>query len=742
MFNKKKLIGILIITIIFFSGLFIRLESLDIKRVPQDEKDFFMDTEGKPYMYELDSYYNYRLTKNYIDHGYMGDKFIGNVEWDSYSYYPPGVPMDYPPLIVYLTSFIYTIINYFTNIPLLTVCFWLPAFIAPFAGVITYIFVKRFSDDAAGLTAGILVVLSPLYMLRTVPGWFDTDMFNVFFPILIVWLFMEALYNENLKIKSLISFASAFSMFLFSMAWNGWQYIFYLITLFTSFYIIWLKLKSKDIKNCLIVLLIFSISSSLLIFLTGFINFLKPFYGLLDITKLIGVSNPWDPWPNLYITISELQIPTLDAFILDIGIFLLFFGILGFLLVFRLMLNKKMFHNILKTQSSFFYLFLLAWLFLSFISIFKGARFIILALPPLAISSGIAVGILLKYLENFHKNKNFVRYLSLLLLILIIIPSFLNAYDSLKMLKPAANDDLWNSAEWIRVNTPEDAVVISDWSYGHLFTAISERPVSFDGRSAYIETSPIRTLYGDNLTFNGKIPNTSREYWISHAFSTTNETLSAGIFRMLATSGDYAYFTLENITSSTPKSVEILNEILGIDKHSAFQLLTNKYNFSEEQSIKILNYTHPTYVKPFVIVTYDRMIETGSWDFTFGSWDFVKSKGGNFTYSVGSFEYNKQIINSTNEVKYAFKNNTITWKNMEPYCIVELKNGKIKKRYINPKSNFCIFLLWDNEQTVVIDKKFENSLFSKLILEKINTTNFKSVYHNKKVTVWEIKKIE
>jgi len=44
----------------------------------------------------------------------------------------------------------------------------------------------------------------------------------------------------------------------------------------------------------------------------------------------------------------------------------------------------------------------------------------------------------------------------------------------------------------------------------------------------------------------------------------------------------------------------------------------------------------------------------------------------------------------------------------------------------------------DIGKTVVIDKKFENSVFTKLVLEKINTNCFESLYRNKKVVVWNV----
>src|SRR4030066_165320 len=120
------------------------------------DKEFYQDQNGLPYMYDCDSYYNYRLTKNFLDHGYLGDTKINDIEWDVHSYYPPGVPMEYPPLIVYITAYVYKFINLFTYVSLIKVCFWIPMFIGPLAGIIVYFFISL-----GGL---VLFILSRVYI--------------------------------------------------------------------------------------------------------------------------------------------------------------------------------------------------------------------------------------------------------------------------------------------------------------------------------------------------------------------------------------------------------------------------------------------------------------------------------------------------------------------------------------------------------------------------------------------------
>ena len=178
-----------------------------------------------------------------------------------------------------------------------------------------------------------------------------------------------------------------------------------------------------------------------------------------------------------------------------------------------------------------------------------------------------------------------------------------------------------------------------------MFTAIADRPVSLDGRMGYIETLPIRN-YDTGYIFKDSSPSIYRDYWINRALSTNNETLSNGIFRMLATSGDLAYLTVFNTTKNTRVSVGILNDILGVDKNTARTLLLKKYHLDQQNVEAILYYTHPDNPRPWVLVTTDGMLDTGKDILKSGEWDFNKVQGVNYTYSVYKFNITNDIINT------------------------------------------------------------------------------------------------
>ncbi|NYB52726.1 MAG: peptide transporter [Methanobacteriaceae archaeon] len=744
--NQKVFIRISIILLIFFIGFIMRVETTHLDTLSDMEKHYYQDQNGLPYMYELDSYYNYRLTENYLNHGYLGDAKINGVEWDLHSYYPPGVPLDYPPLIVYLTALIYKFINLFADIPLLVVCFWLSAFIAPLAGIAAYFLVGRLTNQYGAVAAGILSVTIPYYFVRTVPGWFDTDMFNLLFPFLVVGLFFSAMENINSPDKKglIYSCLTAISLFLFSLAWNGWQYLFYLISIFWAVYIIISKIRGENIAKHLYNLLLFSAVTLMLVWLfTGFVNILKLVFGPLQLVNLSYGGGSWADWPNLYTSVSELIKPSVEVVISSLGI-TLFAGLFGLVWTFRLLLNEELSQKFIKKMRWITFSFLVFWTLAGFITLNSGERFLVMLIPPLVVNTGIMVGICTEYLgllkntnqiNFFKKHPSSIKVLSVLIVILAVLPGMWPSENSF-LLTPGINDDIWAVSVWINNNTPKNTVIVGDWNNGHLYTAIANRPVLEDGRMGYIETLPVRN-YDDLFPYKDKSPSISRDYWINKAFSTDNETLSLGIMRMLSTSGDQGYITLDMYVGNTSKSVEILNHILGIDRSNARNLLLDNYNINENQADEVLKYTHPDKPSPFVVVTNDKMIGIGHWIFQFGEWDFNEKSSQNYIYSVGRANTTSDFLNSTNDIFMDFKTGNLTWENKTPYFVEFIDNRTIVKRFMDPNSDFGVFII-NGKKAVVMDKKFENSIFTKLVIENNNSTVFKPLYYSNRAVVWAI----
>jgi len=693
-----------IILIIFLTGFLTRLETVELKGMNSTEKAQFTDEKGLPYMYEPDSYYNYRLAANILNHGHPGDKIINGEPWDLHSCYPPGGPVDYPPLILWISIIFYKLLNIFTSIDFMEACFWLPTIIGPLAGIPTFFLVRRYVGNLPGLLAAILLVLAPSYFFRTLPGFFDTDMFNILFPVLVVFFFCKATETNKNYIGPLI--LSSISLAIFSLAWNGWPYIFCIIIISSIFYMIFLKIKGKEVASFAKKVIAFIVISTLFTTLLRPPDYIPIFQGFLNfIFKPEYVGN----WPNAYKSVSELQTPGFKG-LLNIGL-----GLFGAIILGSIMLREKVRKIHLPHFSWYFFILILTWIIFGSIAYFLSARFAILAIPPSMILVGLLIGIMNSYLKHspFRRLNQHRKVLMSFVVISLFALSILQV--SGLYFEPCLDDDFLLACAWIKNETSPSTVVITEWNYGSPLAALSQRPVLIDNRGQ------------GNL----------RTYWFYHAFAVDNESLSIGIFSMLSTSGNKAIELLDKKTKNTSLTVTILDDILGVDKKEAEKILQEKYKMDPNFTKELLSYTHPTN-KPFIILTCDDMILAGEWCVYYGFWDFNKSQGYNYTYSVGLSNDTGQIRYYTNDVTLNLEKGAV-WQNKKPYNTI-IKHGNSKRIIAgDDKSNFSIIVLLDKNWAIVLDRSFQDSLFVKLVILKEETEHIKPIYKNNSTIIWAVK---
>ncbi len=818
---KPIIIIILLFTLVFA----LRAEAANLSSVSDQAKPIFQDDNGVPYFSEMDSYYNYRLTQDYLDHGYLGDTKINGTDWDLHSYYPPGRSAEYPPLIVYLTAFAYKFLNIFGNVPLATVAFWMGAFIASLCVIPAYLFVRRITNDYGGIVAGILVGTAPAYFSHTFAGFFDTDMFNVLLPLLVVWFFVESVRARDIRSRSIFAILSAISMLIFSLAWEGWWYIFYLVIATVIVYLLVSNylLNMKTIKSTrdytskkdwlldqpeIFALLTFIILSSLLIILTaGFSGFTGTLAQALGVTNLQSTVQSTS-YPNVFVSVAELQVPSLSlAGIMEVianvgGIIAFIFGILGvFLLFWRLRTKKleklekpdekdkkrdkgqkrrkkrsqrkkkeisdenatkitmpELTANEKKNYLLYAILFSL-WLILTGYAMTKGVRFAETFAVPIALGAGIFVGLMVDYLKVYIKNPQYRSLTMVLIVIVVAVIPVYNAYAISSSVTPGTDDYMVNSLTWINGNTPPNTVITSWWDFGHLFTAKADRAVTFDGGSQ----------------------NSPRAYWVGKALLTNNESLSAGILRMLTSSGDAGYQTLDNYTKNTGKTVEILNNILGLDKQTALTTMTTKYGLTSEQAQNVLKYTHPDNPAPHVLITSSDMLGKASWWSYFGNWNFQTNQTQSYNYvtgqavvipgnetglnnsiliannavfgqignniSAGVVDVN-EIQNNTNDTKQFISKLSTELQNgnsslvLKPHKLIVVQDKTItQNQIISADSQFSIAIIKDGESymTIVFNKELEDSMFTRLYLLRGQGLNqFNLAYEQQGVMVWNV----
>ena len=808
--NSKELLTkyrpLIIIIILFLFVFAIRAEAAGIGGVPDQMKSYYQDQNGLPYFSEMDSYYNFRMTQDYLNHGYLGDTIKNGTEWDLHSSFPPGQSAEYPPLIVYVTAFTYKFVNLFKHIPLNAVALWIAPFIASLAVIPAYLLIRRITNDYGGITAALLVALAPAYFAHTFSGFFDTDMFNMLMPLLVISFFILSILAKDIKNRTIFAVLSAISMMLFTLAWSGWWYIFYLVIASTMIYLLLsylLKLKTirsnEDFKGKLgwfnnkpelFSLIIFIILSLILMsFTLGPTGVLSTLTSLTGVTQLQSAAVQATSYPNVYVSVSELQIPSISEIITGVGGYLpFFFGFLG-VIAMGLMLrtkeddkkvpekkhrkprrrgrNRQQMEEtvtkkvetpktdmLIQKSNYIFYIILFSiWILITAYAMTKGTRFIEDFSLPITLSAGIFVGLLYSYVKDHISNISYQKVVMGIIVIVVIFSPVVSAYGISSSIVPGTDDSMISSLSYIENNTSNNTVITSWWDFGHLFTDTANRPVTFDGSSQ----------------------NSPRAYWVGKALLTSNETLSVGILRMLASSGDAAPLLLDNYTKNTGTSAQILTDTLGLNKTQAISIMTTQYNLTQVQAQNIVQLTHPDNPTPDVLITSSDMVGKAGWWSFFGSWNFTSNNGTNYQYlasqlnsttinnktlliggnavvaqsngtsfSTGIVNTNAITTNDTTAILNEISNELTSGNGtlvIPPHTLTLINNTSITQTIVSNSSQYSILIINENNTYigVAMNSQLENSMFTRLFFESgAGLTHFKAAYGQPGVIVWNV----
>ena len=850
----KSVVLILIIMAAVFA---LKVPAADLNVLSDDIKGEYVDSSGLPYFSEMDSYYNFRLTQDYADHGYVGDEMINGSEWDMHRYAPTGNQINYELGIVYLTNFIHD--TFCSNMDLKEVAFWTGAIISTLAVIPAFIFARRLTNDYGAIVATLIIVLAPNYFAHTFPGFFDTDMFYYIFSLFFIFFFIETIRAKHIVFKILFAVLSIISIGLFSISWTG--YIFYigLMGIFSVVYLIvsyFLNVGEDPQEDYSHKLLWFihqnEFKSIVILGVIGFIvlavfrgldGVTGIFSSLLGLLSLQSASRVVGGFPNVLISVAEMQMPALlgsglpSAFLANTngvvngigGITVLFAG----LTVMYVMLRRALKFRTVKVKTSenttkkppkgkrlssakkidddrkfklslgnfdfgstdellaskhltiLYATLFVVWVVVTALAVSRGSRFITTIVLPFGLMTGIFVGMASEYIKTKLSNDKFIIAIAVLcgflaavplaqinsmygilifiaivavalvsvygikntaskkvpfkkyvliiaMVIALITPSICGAYQTSDTVVPGTNDAMWNSMKWINENTPEDTVITSWWDFGYLFEIAADRQVTFDGGSQS----------GD------------RAFWLGQAMTTDNLELSAGIFRMLDSTGTLAQEALINYTNSSGKATDILIDILPQTASDAQKTLTSKYHLTEDQAKYVVNFTHPDKVRPVIFVASSDMLSKAGWWTYFGAWDFDNQSSENYNYYVPTEQVEvkpgstgKMAIlddqgmtvnvvisrgtgnNTTSaytEAVYS-QNGEQIMINDTPYNplnishIIDIEDGYIMKNESVgdvKDANYTLFLMGNNNQytPILMSNELANSMFTRLYL--------------------------
>ena len=485
---------------------------------------------------EFDPFFNFRATEYIVENG-----FSEYFEWnDDKSWYPHGRDVSATSQFMLHSTAAITYQIFGGNSSLYDFTILFPVVIGSLTVVIIFALVRLFAGTAAGLFASLLFAVSLPIILRGTIGWFKSEPLGIFYGLLGLYLFLSAIKSENKKVAVLKIIFGGIVMAFGMSSWGGDQFFIIPIGLFilalpfvrkdhkfllwsiplfvgvfllisgsferpgpnfvfglgglsliipTMFLVISIFVQkiSRDetkIRNSLFLLISIIIIGSFLLVLNDESNLLP-----LPSFRYLNAINPFmtttDPLTD---SVAEHATTSIDLSFLLHSVWMIFAGIGIWLL-----LSKKISQTFVKNDMKAFVLIF------GMSGVYIGSVFIrleIFASISLIILSSIALSILTKniFKIKFSGIKNYLFKISYVIVIGFLFTSplifpensnWINNIDTPPIIftgatnNPPTNDWL-DTLEWIKLNTPENAVIASWWDYGYWIQTLAERTTFVD----------------------------------------------------------------------------------------------------------------------------------------------------------------------------------------------------------------------------------------------------------------------
>lgn len=599
-----------------------------VKMFADSYKARLKNDNGDTYLSDIDTYYYARFARNLVELGRTWDVLKDGKPWNNHRVAPYGSApeMNWHSYSNYV---VYRISEFFGNKELMNAVAYVPVIFAALSVIPCFFLIRRIAGNIGATIGSTMLAVNSAFLTRTVAGSSDTDVYNVFFPVLISWLFIEAFETRSTKKKILLSLVSGLFVGIYSRFWSGWWYVFDFILATVAIYAlyefavetkIWksagffarlkekkliLIEKFKDIFYTTIPFFITSMLSVIILFpdtlYHGWVQFFNAFIGFpLSVVTLKEVALG-TIWPNVLTTVAELNPSSVEQTIGMIGgSFLFLLGCLGIIAT----LMKKNHEGKVDVK---YVIFLTLWFIGTIYGSTKGVRFTLLLVPAFSIAFGCLFGIIGDFISkkvpgSLQINKIFVYLIIIALACVVFINPVKAGYSRAANDLPMMNDAWWDALTHIKQTSQPNAIITSWWDYGHWFQYVADRPVTFDGASQ----------------------NLPQAHWIGRMLQTSNEEEAVSILRMVDCGAHHSYYILKNETNDELTTVKMLKQIILMNETDARDYLQEN-NITEKTINALLEKTHCTPPEAFVIASDDMIGKAGVWGH-FGSWNFDKAE--------------------------------------------------------------------------------------------------------------------
>ncbi len=636
----------------------------------------YLDGDGDAHVYlgDLDSYFWLRYARNWLNTGMTCDIKTAEGECrDTFILAPVGVPSSTnPALHVFGIAGLHMLFTAFDpHFPLPATALWMQVIFGVIAVIPAFFLGRRLAGNVGGFTAAIITALHPMHLSRTLGN--DNDTWNIFMPLLVAWMIVEALESKTWKRTAIFSAAAAIFVGVHAAAWAGWWFGYLVILLGLICLVLYRIVRDlvrgerspwndKSVQLSLIALGVFYVVTLFAALPTMSVgNYLQTPLNAVHASSNLAEAVANEYWPNVLTTVAELNSADFTAAVNNFGGKLFFLGgLIGMLLMLLPRKGWRLSHWLTLAGGIALYgylvsatgmtkitilallgvpiaaallndliyglskddeahlgasILILIWFAASVYATYNGVRFILLLIPAFGVAFGVLTGRIYTWgtsvlRKEFPKHEFLVGLCVFAVICLTLLAPIKTGYATAQGYVPSIDDAWWDALTKIRMETAPDAIINSWWDFGHWFKYVAERRVSADGTTQH----------------------THVPHWLGKALVTSSDDEAAGILRMLDCGSD-AYPAAEGaqgaygITFAAVKDPIIAQDLVAqavkVDKVRARAIFA-KAGIDEATVERILEKTHCQPPEDYLITSGDMVGKAGVWAH-FGLWDFKRA---------------------------------------------------------------------------------------------------------------------
>jgi len=499
---------------------------------------------------EFDPFFNYRATQYIVDNG-ITEYF----EWDdSLSWYPIGRDVSATSQVMLHLTAATTYWIFGGGMELYDFTILFPAIFGSLSAIVLFAVVRVIGGTSAGLFSALLFSVSIPILIRSPIGWFKSEPLGLFFSLLTVYFLLSGINSQNKKIAFLkLIGAGIFTTFSIS-AWGGNQFfiipigIFFIVLPFLRQdhkFIVW-AIPLYTITTVLVSLAFERVSTNF-IFGLGGISLIVPMLfliscifiqkkssknktrnGLLFLLALLIIAptvmmlnsdsqflplpshrylNALNPFltttDTLVDSVSEHATTTIQQSFLFHSVLMIFSG-LGIWLIIKNLQTKN--YNFMKNDMLAF------TLILGLVGVYVSSTFVrleVFASIGIIILASLGLTALTREFFKIKSKKPIGKLIKIPyvagIIILLVIPMIYpvgSTTSSVTYIAPTilnggtafsiTSNDWPDALNWIKNNTPKDAVIASWWDYGYWISTLGER-------ASLADNSTVHTFVIENI---------------------------------------------------------------------------------------------------------------------------------------------------------------------------------------------------------------------------------------------------